>query len=188
MTEATAERWRKQQKGELGKWEWSFSTETMEYLIQELRYKAKVFKDTGLISLYQGDVVKSDVVISKELKERLKIAAAALGEDVLASQKKERKGVVDIVDPNCSVVLLGFTRVIADGVLDMETCLQRMKAGYTLSEKTNFRTLVGSFWLPYSVLDPGDTSLRARRLEEYRTYGNTQWLPCDIDISGDVPR
>lgn len=188
MTEATAERWHKKQRGELGWWDWSFSTETMEYLIQELRYKAKVFKETGLVSLYHGDVVKSDVAISKELKERLKVAAAALGEGVLANQKKEREGVVDIVDPNLSTVLFGFTRVVVDGVLDRETCLQRMKAGYTLSKKTDFETLVGSFWRPIAVEGPETAPPRARRIEEYRTYGSAQWLPCDIDISGDVPR
>lgn len=163
--------------------------ETLEYVIQELRYKAKVFNDTGLIALYHGDVVKSDIVINIELKESLKAAAAELGEEVLATKKKKRKGLIDIVNPNRSTVSFGSTRVIVDGVLDRETCLQQMRGGYKLSDKSDFETPLGFYWKQYLVANPSAADPgRARQLEEYRTYGNAQWLPCDVDISGDTPR
>lgn len=145
MTEATAELWRKKHAERAEGWASRFSRETLEYVIQELRYKAKVFKETGLISLYHGDVVKSDVAIPNELHQRLKVAKVVFEKDVIASRGEKREGVVKFVDPDRFNVVFGATEVIEDGVLDKETCFQRMNSGSCLPYLDPDRTYVGSF-------------------------------------------
>ena len=58
------------------------SEKMIDWCIAELQYKAGVFKDTGLVSVYTGDVVKSDVAIPTSLQEELK-AAVLLLEDIV---------------------------------------------------------------------------------------------------------
>ncbi|KAF8065186.1 hypothetical protein FPV67DRAFT_1696141 [Lyophyllum atratum] len=54
-------------------------TEKMvEWCMSELQEKAEVFKKTGAVSVYNGDVVKSDVAIPESLKIALKEGVASL--------------------------------------------------------------------------------------------------------------
>jgi hypothetical protein len=44
-------------------------TEKMKnWIFEELRYKAKIFYDTGVVSVYNGDVVKSDSAVPLSIK------------------------------------------------------------------------------------------------------------------------
>lgn len=156
----------------------------MEYVIQELRYKAKVFKETGLVSLNQGDVVKSDVAIPNELHKHLKVAVALLENDVIASQGKKREGVVKIVDPDHFNVVFGETKVIEEGALDKETCLQKMQSGSCIPYPDPDETYVGSYLGNHKNCD----QKRLYRYDDHREYGSEQWLACEVDISGDTPR
>jgi hypothetical protein len=79
-------------------------TEAMvKWCIEELRFKVPDFLKTGSISVYNGDVVKSDSAIPLELKEELKNAAAPL-EQVPEWQKdwhpESDEKVLDLVHPS----------------------------------------------------------------------------------------
>jgi hypothetical protein len=86
-------------------------TERMfKYCIDELRYKSKIFQETGAIAIYDGDVVKSDLAIPSSLKESLHIAAAPL-EDVPELHCDWHPGsnetVLDLVHPSLFPVVYG---------------------------------------------------------------------------------
>ncbi|KAG6912251.1 hypothetical protein DXG01_015938, partial [Tephrocybe rancida] len=54
-------------------------TEAMlDWCIAELQYKTIGFQKTGAVSVYNGDVVKSDTAITDELKAALRAAVAPL--------------------------------------------------------------------------------------------------------------
>ena len=48
--------------------------EMVDWVIAELRYKAQIFKTVGAISVYDGDVVKSDTAVRIEVKKALQAA------------------------------------------------------------------------------------------------------------------
>jgi hypothetical protein len=39
----------------------------MNWVIDELRYKAQIFKATGAVAIFNGNVVKSDTAVSQDL-------------------------------------------------------------------------------------------------------------------------
>lgn len=125
-------------------------------------------------------VVKSDVAVPRELLESLRAAVIPLEKKVREENGGHQWGALDIVDPDLYNVRLGKTRVIEDGVLDRHSCLRRIGQGLVIpqpEDEESYQTLLGSYRGPNAIL-----------CEDYRTYGKTQWLPCDVDISGDTPR
>lgn len=49
-----------------------------EWCIAELRWKASIYRDSGLVRVYQADVVKSDIAIPQALNQALSAAAKDL--------------------------------------------------------------------------------------------------------------
>jgi hypothetical protein len=49
-----------------------------DYCMDELRYKSKRFKESGYITVHDGDVVKSDTAIPSSLQVSLREAVAPL--------------------------------------------------------------------------------------------------------------
>lgn len=49
-----------------------------EWCIAELRWKASIYRDRGLVSVYQADVVKSDIAIPQALNQALSAAVKDL--------------------------------------------------------------------------------------------------------------
>ena len=147
----------------------------MDWVIEELRYKAKLFEDTGAVTVYTGHVVKSDSIVPESLKLELQAAVAEL-EDVPDKYKDwhpESNGkVLDLVHPSLYPLVYGRTRVLATGKTSLEDCIARCGEGQTLplpstEEVTQFQN--SSYYRmdikPYS-----------------RVF---QWLPCMVDISGE---
>ena len=63
----------------------------MDWVIEELRYKAKLFEDTGAVTVYTGHVVKSDSVVPESLELELQAAVAKLeAHDVPVSEKPKK--------------------------------------------------------------------------------------------------
>lgn len=50
----------------------------IDWVLEELRYKSTKFKKTGAVSVYNGDVVKSDSSISTSVKAAFQNEVAAL--------------------------------------------------------------------------------------------------------------
>lgn len=111
------------------------SRDMVHYLDEELHYLAEHFEKTGLISVYDGDIVKSDSAIPESLKVALQAAAVRL-EDVSESERDWHPGtdgqVLDLVHPSLFPVVFGLTRVVADRELSIEEGLARSGNGVIL--------------------------------------------------------
>ena len=144
-------------------------TERMfKYCIDELRYKSKIFQETGTIAVYDGDVVKSDLAIPSSLKESLHIAAAPL-EDVPELHRDWHPGsndtVLDLIHPSLFPVVYGRTRILDATTVGLDDCVKRCGEGETLHVPSPQEAMAGNMEEPYS-----------------RKF---QWLPCQVELDGD---
>ncbi|KAG5637121.1 hypothetical protein H0H81_005714 [Sphagnurus paluster] len=143
-------------------------TENMvDWCIAELRYKANQLKPTGAISVYNGDVVKSDTAISPLLRDALKAAVAPL-ENIPPENQDWHPGsddkVLDLVHPSLFPLIFGRTRTLRDEIIGLHNCIERCGDGEVLVSPTSKRS--------------GKVNRDAGVSVCY------QWLPCDVDISG----
>ena len=140
-----------------------FSQAMVDWVIEELCYKAKLFQQTGAVSIYNGDVVKSDSVIPESLKRSLQAAVAPL-EQVLEVYKDYHPGtnetVVNLVHPSLFPVIYGRSRILTDKIVRLEDCLERCGEGIISVEPPENQTE----WGYYSR--------------------NFQWLPCEVNWTG----
>ncbi len=143
----------------------------INYCLEELKHKAEVYKKTGCINLFHGDVVKSDVVIPNHLQAALKVAVAPLENFPTFSEKdwhpESDEKVLDIVHPSLFPLVYGTSRIVVDEKkpLDRETGLRMSGAGEIVpvpAKEEQGRAFYGAAF--------------SRKF---------QWLPCDVDISGD---
>lgn len=58
-----------------------FTEKMFQWCVDELRYKVGIYQKTGAISVYDADVVKSDNIVSENIREALKDAVRCL-EDI----------------------------------------------------------------------------------------------------------
>lgn len=154
-------------------------TQAMEdYCLEELKYKADIYKKTGIITLFHGDVVKSDATISPELQEALKTAAVPL--ENIPDHKKFGPGsrhlVHNPVDPSLYPLVYGVSRIVTGEKLDLMTGISMSGAGDTVPVPSINEA--GPIYYPIHTLEP--SALAFSR--------NFQWLPCEVDVSGETPR
>jgi hypothetical protein len=150
----------------------------MDYCIAELRYKAKVYEETGLVNVYYGDVVKSDTAIPNSLRIELKTAVSFL-EDVSSRRQDWHPWsdgkVLDLVHPSLFPLIYGQSRILPNSLLSLQDCISRCGEGVVSA-------------IP--LLD--DELLGIVSTKDYRKNYSThcpfsrkfQWLPCEVDISG----
>ncbi|KAF8521940.1 hypothetical protein BU17DRAFT_75381 [Hysterangium stoloniferum] len=121
-----------------------FTPKMANWCISELQHKAGIFKTTGAISIYNGDVVKSDTVIPAVLKKEL-ISAVVPLENVPDRQKDwhphSDEKVLDIVHPSLFPLVYGCTRILPYSVTNLANCIELCGAPY--SQKFQ--------WLPCDV-------------------------------------
>ncbi|KGO40961.1 Protein of unknown function DUF4246 [Penicillium expansum] len=153
------------------------TSKMMDWIIQELQWKAEIFRKTGRVTVFDVGVVKSDNAIPSQLQQDLR-QAAALFENVPESQKDHHPGsdkkVVNLVHPSLFPVVFGRTRVLPDQIIGVDDCLSSMGQG----------TLVPT---------PSEEESRANREPEFGRYSygrpefsrKFQWLPFDVDINKD---
>ncbi|PGH23321.1 hypothetical protein AJ80_02573 [Polytolypa hystricis UAMH7299] len=147
----------------------------------ELRYKAAIFKTTGAISVYNGDVVKSDTAVSESIRQALKAAVASL-ENVPDDQKDYHPGssgqVLDLVHPSLFPLVYGRSRIVSDRSLNVEEGVTKCGLGDVIPVPPEHEIeLVGAN--------------RHSRFENHirRPYSQTfQWLPCDVSFSAPVSK
>jgi hypothetical protein len=147
-------------------------TESMfTWCIDEIRYKE--FKETGVISAYDGDIVKSDVVIPSSLRHALMASVAPL-EDLPEEFRDWHPGsdgtVLDLVHPSLFPVAYGRTRVLRNTLVGLGDCVDKCGEDETLGVPRGKELMhyprLGSPWSdPYS-----------------RKF---QWLPCEVGFEGD---
>ncbi|KAF4950576.1 hypothetical protein FSARC_13144 [Fusarium sarcochroum] len=151
--------------------------------ITELRKKAEIYQETGLIPVmdYTTAVIKSDNLITQELREALKAAVAPL-ENVPDEQKDWHPGsdgkVLDIVHPSLWPLVYGRSRILSDKRINVEEALEHCGTGIVLPEDP--------------PTDPKGFVLEAdyhNHMFPMNTLSKRfQWLPCDVDLTGERPR
>jgi len=150
------------------------SPRMMDWVIDELRYKATLYEDIGAVTVYTGHVVKSDSVVPESLKLELQAAVTEL-EDVPDKHKDWHPGsngkVLDLVHPSLYPLVFGRTRVLETGKTSLEDCISRCGEGQTTQIPPEKETLAGDDMPSYDFCNPYSR--------------NFQWLPCNVDISGE---
>lgn len=126
-------------------------------------------EETGMALILNTDtgVVKSDAVVSSELKQQFRVAMKPL-EDVPDSQKDWHPGsndtVLNLVDPSLFPLVYGRTRVLPHGTIGLNDCLQ----SFTLGEQTQ---------VPPWQEAQSETFV----FHNANTFSTKfQWLPCDV--------
>ncbi|KAJ2935953.1 hypothetical protein H1R20_g1141, partial [Candolleomyces eurysporus] len=177
----------------VGKWraevkssEEDFTEKMFEYCIQELRYRAERFEpngsERGAIVVFNGKVVKSDYAVPERVKLALQSAIKPL-ESVPEAQKDWHPGsdgkVLDLVHPSLYPLVYGKTKVLPVGsqVTTLEDCISRCGEGAEIPTPIRTKpkdTRVYYDYMPRNTYDPYSTKF--------------QWLPCEVDISGDRPK
>jgi hypothetical protein len=146
-------------------------TERMfSYCVDELRHKSKLFKETGAVTVYDADVVKSDNAIPPSLKEALRVAIAPL-ENVPTFHRDWHPGsnetVLDLVHPSLFPVIYGKTKILSDSFVGLDDCIKRCGEGEVLvvPPKEQAQSIATDITDPFS-----------------RKF---QWLPCEVKFNGD---
>jgi len=150
----------------------------VDWVIEELRYKAKIFKETGAVSVYNGDVAKSDIAISDDVKHSLRAAVRPL-EEIPEVYKDYHPGsdgkVLDLVHPSLFPLIYGKSRVLDGELIGLDNCIESAGKGVIVP-------------IPSDI----DTGLDRKGSSTYgwgpaaKPYSkNFQWLPCEVDISAD---
>ena len=148
----------------------------MDRVIEELRYKAKLFEDIGAVTVYTGHVVKSDSAVPESLKLELQAAVVEI-EDVPDKRKDWHPGsngkVLDLVHPSLYPLVYGRTRVLETGRTSLEDCIARCCEGQTtrIPPQEDVTEETGKSGYYHMVHNPYSR--------------NFQWLPCMVDISGE---
>jgi hypothetical protein len=145
-----------------------------KWIIQELRYKAKIFNEANAVSLYNGDVVKSDSKVPKSLKEALKSAVSPL-ERIPDVYKDYHPGsdnkVIDLVHPSLFPLIYGRSRILPDKLVGLDNCLEMIGLGNIIPVPPEKESQHDAFPHQYSATGSPYS----------RKY---QWLPCEVEFSG----
>ncbi|KAF4239040.1 hypothetical protein CNMCM8980_009524 [Aspergillus fumigatiaffinis] len=134
------------------------SPEMMDWVIQEVKFKAERFFKKGMVTALDGDVVKSDITITEDIKLALQAAVEPL-ENIDENDKDYDPGsggqVVNLVDP--SLFALAYSR--------------RAKVLEVKWEEHD----------PFSVINNGRTRTKREFLDLFTAYSlDYQWLPCEF--------
>ncbi|KAF5334509.1 hypothetical protein D9611_013772 [Ephemerocybe angulata] len=155
------------------------------YCIKELQYRAEHFPTSprGAIQVFPGDVWKSDFAVAESTRLSLLECVRPL-EDVPEHKKDwhPNETVLDLVDPSLYPLVYGASRVLPLGATatTLDDCVSRCGEGKVIRRST--RLDYDGEYDPYWELE-----LRFRYY--YSPYSaDFQWLPCEVDISGERPR
>jgi Protein of unknown function (DUF4246) len=131
------------------------------------------------VTIFNGDVVKSDVAIPTFVKEALQAAARNL-EAIPERYKDWHPGsdgkVLDLVHPSLFPLIYGRSRVLDDRLIGLEDCIKNCGKGVVVPVRDQKETQI-----------PEDTSNTISYFgihSQPAPYSkNFQWLPCEVDIS-----
>ncbi|KAI1061041.1 hypothetical protein LB507_010213 [Fusarium sp. FIESC RH6] len=151
----------------------------------ELAMKARLYEETSLIPVmdFSACAVKSDKLLTSQLTEKLKAAVASL-EDVPKHFRDWHPGsdekVLDLVHPSLWPLVYGKSHIYADRYIPLSRCLDFCGGGSTIPRPAR----------PHLIrLGACRGDMTGRGLAEKRALSTKfQWLPCDVDITGEKPR
>ncbi|KAH0565668.1 hypothetical protein GP486_000942 [Trichoglossum hirsutum] len=147
----------------------------VDWVIAELRYRSEIFQKTGAVKVYNGDVVKSDIAVPGHLKEALKAAVISL-EDIPDMYKDYHPGsdgkVLDLVHPSLFPLVYGRSRILPDSLSNLSNCIESCGEGEIIPIPPEEEAELGR-------------SVYFRRNETTPYSRKFQWLPCELEFTGD---
>ncbi|KAH0027932.1 hypothetical protein KCU78_g3809, partial [Aureobasidium melanogenum] len=168
-------KWRAEAVTEEGQ---GFTEKMFDYCLAELQDKAGQHQEDNLTAVLDSEwaVVKSDSIISAELKEELKTAVAPL-ESVPETIKDWHPGsneqVLDLVHPSLFPLVYGRSRILPTGTVALEDCIQTSGKGEIIPKPSDDECLLG------------ERQTWSRGPAEKVTYWSNrfQWLPSNVDFA-----
>ncbi|KAI9753168.1 MAG: hypothetical protein M1835_001022 [Candelina submexicana] len=148
------------------------SEQMVDYCIAELKLKAKVFEATGGISVIDGDVCKSDSLVSGDLRAALETACEPLV-NIPDIQKDWHPGsdnkVLDLVHPSLFPLVYGRSKILRKSTVSINKCISRSGDGEVV---------------PVPPKDETDNYIeKFRELDIPNAWSSKyQWLPCDVEF------
>ncbi|KAI1504770.1 hypothetical protein F5X99DRAFT_370922 [Biscogniauxia marginata] len=151
-----------------------FTPAMADACIAELRKKAYLYENTGLMPVYDysAAVIKSDSILTPELAKSLQDAIKTL-EDVPQELKdwhpNSNEQVLDLVHPSLWPLTYGRSRVLQDRTIGVEDALAHCGMGTKLRSPAKSETnyFINNVWNPMGV------SVLSNKF---------QWLPCDVNL------
>ena len=146
----------------------------VDWIIDELKYKAETFQKTRIVNVYNGDVVFSDSAIPEQLKDRLKTGVSRL-ENIPEVDKDFHPGsdgkVLDLVHPSLFPLVFGRSRILPKALVGIDECIEKCGEGEPIP-------------IPMEVdakYNAPKTSLYGSQMGE--PYSRKfQWLPCEVEF------
>jgi hypothetical protein len=143
----------------------------IEYIMDELKWKAEEYKRTGIITAYDPGVIKSDTIISKDLQQKLINAVKPL-EDVPEKEKdyhpRSDDKVVDLVHPSLFPLIYGRTKILPDKLISLDDCFFSVGQGEVIK-------------VPEEVTAPQGWNYHGHDPYSHKF----QWLPCNVEFTHD---
>ncbi|KAI9722671.1 MAG: hypothetical protein M1812_001602 [Candelaria pacifica] len=167
--EAITGRWKEEALATEGM---DISEQMVDSCMAELKLKAKIFEATGGVSVIDGDVCKSDNLVSEDLRVALETACKPL-EDTPDIQKDWHPGsdnkVLDLVHPSLFPLVYGRSKALRKSTVSIDACVSRSGDGRTVSAPPKDET--------------ENYIVRYKELEIPNAWSSKyQWLPCDIEF------
>ncbi|KAK6347382.1 hypothetical protein TWF718_005221 [Orbilia javanica] len=159
-------KWRSEVKSQL-----DFTDKMFDWCLAELKDKAEQFHKENFVVAIDGDVCKSDTLISDETRLEL-IEAIKVLEDIPESQQDWHPGsnnqVLDLVHPSLFPLVYGKSRIVEDKLITVDNCLENIGTG--------------------SVLPPVSDSINLTKHKDnivvpHAWSKNFQWLPADVSLT-----
>ncbi|KAF0315754.1 hypothetical protein GQ607_017039 [Colletotrichum asianum] len=165
-----------------------FTDAMFECCIEELQAKARLYQETGIVSILDIEVriTRSDRIISSEMRSALQRAARNIERTSLRkidwSSRKEntltqatestssaKDIVVNLIDPAMYPLIYGRSRILPAKEIDLHDCLDHITQGITVQmpDKDERQKFVDGI---------------------YHTLfsGKSQWLPCNVEFPDGI--
>ncbi|KAH8170705.1 WD40 repeat 2 [Sarocladium implicatum] len=144
-----------------------FTPAMADAVIEELRHKATLYEDHGLIPVldYCIAAIKSDKILTDDLLADLKAAVTPLEnvpEELKDWHPGSNKQVLDLVHPSLWPLVYGKSRILPHDRVGVQDALDHCGSGFIIPER-----------LPVELSEVDNYSTRF------------QWLPSDVSISPD---
>ncbi|KAK0376269.1 hypothetical protein CLIM01_06395 [Colletotrichum limetticola] len=152
-----------------------FTPSMADACINELRKKAEVYEQTGLMPVYDycTAIIKSDSILTPEFAKCIRDAVKPL-EDVPSDCKdwhpNSNDQVLDLVHPSLWPLVYGSSKVLHDRTIGVDDALDYCDMGTTIRQPTKAE----------ATLSPA-TSWRSTSRNKVLSR-EFQWLPCDVDL------
>ncbi|KDR70090.1 hypothetical protein GALMADRAFT_1351644 [Galerina marginata CBS 339.88] len=162
------------------------TTKMVDWCIHELQYRATLIpappEKSPPVFVYNGDVFKSDIAVShdlkKEIQEAVKKFEANIPERLKDWHPNSDEKVWDLVHPSLFPLIYGRTRVLANGeTTTLDDCIRRSGEGEIAPVPPEDQTVeLGATAARYSW---------ETNHSENPFSTKFQWLPCEVDISAN---